>query len=58
MGMRQFYLSVKEELLKLDFHQCDLDPAVFSVHEDGEMSVLICCHVDDFLHAGDENLKC
>ena len=28
-GARQFYESVKEELLKLGFTQCKLDPAVF-----------------------------
>jgi len=56
-GARQFYLSVKEELLKLGFKQCDLDPAVFSVRKDGTLRGILCCHVDDFLHAGDEHFE-
>ena len=56
-GARQFYLSVKEELIKLGFIQCDLDPAVLFIHREGKRSGVICSHVDDFLHAGDELLK-
>ena len=51
--VRQFYESVKEELLKLGFTQCKLDPAVFYVHENKKLIGTICCHVDDFLHARD-----
>lgn len=53
-GARQFYESVKEELLKLGFTQCKLDPAVFYIQEDKKLRGVICCHVDDFLHAGDQ----
>ena len=37
-GARQFFISVrvKEELLKLGFRQCTLDPAIVYVHKDGE----------------------
>ena len=49
---RQFFISF-EELLKLGFRQCTLDPAIFYVHKDGKLRGIICCHVDDFLHAGD-----
>ena len=52
-GARQFYDSVKEELLKLGFIQCRLDPAVFYFQEQKKLKGMICCHVDDFLHAGD-----
>ena len=52
-GARQFFISVKEELLKLGFRQCTLDPAILYVHKDGKLRGIICCHVDDFLHAGD-----
>lgn len=52
-GARQFYESVKDELLNLSFRQCKLDPAVFYVIKDKKLRGLICCHVDDFLHAGD-----
>ena len=53
-GARQFYESVREELMKLGFTQCRLDPALFYVHKDNRLRGIICCHVDDFLHAGDE----
>ena len=56
-GARQFYESVKEELLKLGFTQCKLDPAVFYVHENKELIGMICCHVDDFLHAGNQRFE-
>ena len=52
-GARQFYESVKEELLKLGFTQCNLDPAVFYLQERKKLKGIIFCHVDDFLHAGD-----
>ena len=54
---RQFYESVKEELLKLGFTQYKLDPAVFYIQEDKNLRGVICCHVDDFLHAVDQFLK-
>ena len=56
-GARQFYLSVREELLKLGCEQCSLDPAVFLLHTDKKLNGIICCHVDDFFHAGDAKFK-
>ncbi|CAC5412222.1 unnamed protein product [Mytilus coruscus] len=56
-GARQFYLSVREELLSLGCKQCSLDPAVFVKHTDQRLSGIICCHVDDFLHSGDEKFE-
>ena len=53
-GARQFYLSVQEELLKVGFRQCKLDPAVFFIQTENKLRGIICCHVDDFLHAGDD----
>ena len=55
-GARQFFMSVQEELLKLGCIQCDLDPAMFYLKKNGQLKGIICCHVDDFLHAGDEQL--
>lgn len=55
-GARQFYLSVKEELVKLGCKQSKLDPVVF-VLQTHELNGIICCHVDDFLHAGNEALE-
>ena len=56
-GARQFYLSVKEEVLKLGCKISKMDPAMFFLHTNGKLSGIICCHVDDFLHAGDECLE-
>lgn len=56
-GARQFYESVKDELLKLGFSQCKLDPAVFYILENRKLRGIICCHVDDFLHAGDHSFE-
>lgn len=56
-GARQFYLSVREELLSLGFSQCEIDPAMFYIHSKGELQGLICCHVDDFLHAGNSHFE-
>ena len=52
-GARQFFISVKEELLKLGFKQCTLDPAIFYVRKDEQLRGIICCHVDDIVHSGD-----
>ena len=40
--------------MKLGFTQCKLDPAAFYVQKDSRLRGIICCHVDDFLHGGDE----
>lgn len=53
-GARQFYLTVREELIRLGCEQSKLDPAVFTLMENGDMQGIICCHVDDFFHAGNE----
>ena len=52
-GARQFFISAKEELLKLGFKQCILDPAIFYIRKDEKLRGIICCHVDEFLHSGD-----
>jgi hypothetical protein len=31
-----------------------MDPVMFFLHTNGQLSGVICCHVDDFLHAGNE----
>ena len=56
-GARQFYISVKETLLKLGFKQCVLDPAVFFVQNEGKLIGIICCHVEDVLHAGKDQFE-
>lgn len=49
---RQFYKSVVECLQDLGCKQSTLDPALFTMMENGELIGIIACHVDDFLHAG------
>ena len=56
-GARQFFESVKDELLKLGFTQCKLDPAVFYFQVKRKLRGVICCHVDDFLHGGDQSFE-
>ncbi|CAC5390512.1 unnamed protein product [Mytilus coruscus] len=50
-------INVREELLSLGCKQCSSDPAVFVKHTDQRLSGIICCHVDDFLHSGDETFE-
>ena len=52
-GARQFYESVRERL-KTGLKQYRLDPAVFFVQTNNRLQGMISCHVDDFLHVGDE----
>lgn len=56
-GARQFYLSVKDELIRLGYKMSEMDPAMFFLLNRGKFSGMVCCHVDDFLHAGDEHLE-
>ena len=56
-GARQFYISIKEELLKLGCKISEMDPAMFFLHKGDKLSGIVCCHVDDFLHAGDEHFE-
>ena len=56
-GARQFYLSVKDEVLRLGCKMSELDPAMFFLHNSSKLSGIICCHVDDVWHAGDEHLE-
>lgn len=52
-GARQFYMSVRDELLKLGCNQSKMDPAVFTKQSGKRLTGIVCCHVDDFLHAGE-----
>ena len=48
-GALHFYLSVKDELLRLGCKMSELDPAMFFLRNSSKLSGIICCHVDDFL---------
>lgn len=54
MVQDNFFLSVRNELLSLGCTQSKLDPAMFMRIENGCLSGIICCHIDDFLHAGNK----
>ena len=39
---REFYLSVKEELLKLGCKISEMDPAMFFLHKGDKLSGIVC----------------
>ncbi|VDI35391.1 Hypothetical predicted protein [Mytilus galloprovincialis] len=54
---RNWFLSVKRELLQLECIQSKLDPAIFYWHKNNNLEGLFLMHVDDFLWAGSEHFK-
>ena len=54
---RHFYKSVKECLERIGCTQSALDPALFYMTKQGELIGFIACHVDDFLHAGNQEFE-
>ena len=56
-GARQFFISVRKELLSIGCLQSKFDPAMFLKVNDGCLSGILCCHVDDFLHAGNGSFE-
>ena len=55
---RQFYQTVTECLINLGCIQSKLDPALFyRINSKGNLTGLLACHVDDFLHAGTEEFE-
>ncbi|PIK34738.1 hypothetical protein BSL78_28434 [Apostichopus japonicus] len=51
---RNWFFSVKEELLKLNCKQSQLDKALFRWYNNGRLEGVFVMHVDDFLFAGSE----
>ena len=51
---REFYMKVKEELMKVGCECSHLDQAVFTYHEGDKLEGIIMSHVDDFFWAGTE----
>ena len=51
---RNWFLSVKNELIQLKCEQSKLDPALFYLFHEGKLEGLFLMHVDDFLWAGSE----
>ena len=49
---RSWYMTVKEELLKLGTEMSTFDEAFFIWRSEGELHGVIGCHVDDFIYGG------
>ena len=49
---REWYLTVREELIKLRVYPSKYDQAVFTYYCDGKLNGIISTHVDDFCWAG------
>ena len=54
---RNWYFSVRDELLKLKCKQSSLDKAVFQWTNHGKLEGIFVMHVDDFLYAGTKEFK-
>ena len=51
---RNWYLRIKDELLKLDVKASKNDPAVFFWHHEGILEGIMATHVDDFCWGGSQ----
>lgn len=54
---RAWYFKVREVLVKLKMSVCSVDSALFYWLQGGELSGLICVHVDDIFWAGTETFR-
>lgn len=54
---RNWFFSVKKELVQLKCEQSKLDPALFYWHQEEKREGLFLMHVDDFLWAGHDRFK-
>ena len=51
---RQFYDSVKEELINLGMKQSKVDSSLFYMTSNTQVTGALVMHIDDFLHCGNE----
>jgi transposase InsO family protein len=56
-GSWMFYLELKDKLERIGMKTVSGDPALFSYHQAGKLSGLVCVHVDDLLVLGNESFK-
>ena len=49
---REWYLTVREELIRAGAKPSVFDQAIFTWHNAGKLAGIICCHVDDFCWGG------
>ena len=54
-GSRLFYLELKTKLEKLGLKEVSGDPGMFTMHLDGKLVGIVCCHVDDLFMAGNDD---
>ena len=54
---RNWYFSVRDELIKLGCKQSELDKALFSWYSNGKLEGVFVMHVDDFLFAGTQTFN-
>lgn len=52
---RQFYESVRDELVSLGMRQSKVDSSLFYKVENGEVIGALITHIDDFMHCGNES---
>ena len=50
-GSRLFYLELKGKLEKLGMKEVSGDPGMFTKHQDGKLTGIVCSHVDDLFMA-------
>ena len=51
---KQFYNSVKHELLELGCKNSTLDPSLFYFFHENQLAGILVSHIDDFMHCGNE----
>ena len=56
-GSRLFYLELKETLEKLGLKVVSGDPALFTLHKNGQLLGIVCLHVDDLFMTGNNLFK-
>ena len=56
-GARQFYLSLRQKLLQLGCCVSSVDPSLFFFRRGNVLHGILVSHIDDFLHAGDEEFN-
>ena len=56
-GSRLFYLELKNKLEKLGMKEVSGDPGMFTKHQNGKLTGIVCSHVDDLFMAGNETFN-
>lgn len=54
---REFYMSLKDELLELGCQMSTMDNTFFYFYHENQLSGVLVSHIDDFLHAGNNQFE-